>query len=485
MAIGSEGKPSILTRLAFGVGGVADGVKNNGFDYFLLFFYSQVLGVPAAHVAVALFIALIVDAVSDPVVGYWSDNFRSRFGRRHPFMYAAMLPVAIAYYFAWNPPAGLTGSDLFPWLVTLTITVRLLFTVYEVPQNALAAELTSDYDARTSLMSYRYFFAWVGGLSIQIALLALLLRPTETDPSGFFNIDGWHTYGLWASIVIFLAVLATTLGTHSHIPHLKAAPPQRKMTIATIFREILETVSNRSFRALFLATLFGLLASGISASLNQYINGLFWEFTTDQTAKLTVAVYISAVIALVLAPIIGKTLGKKRGAIIIGILAFTIAPAPVLARVFGLMPPNGTDLLFNIVISVTIFDLALIIVTQMLMGSMIADIVEDSELQTGRRSEGIFFAGISFIRKLAQGSGVMLAAIVLSIASITPGMRPGAVPEEQLRVLGLGYAASLLTIWRLMIGCVSFYRISREGHEANLKALSERDGQGGAGQVSD
>ena len=485
MAIGSEGKPSILTRLAFGVGGVADGVKNNGFDYFLLFFYSQVLGVPAAHVAVALFIALIVDAVSDPVVGYWSDNFRSRFGRRHPFMYAAMLPVAIAYYFAWNPPAGLTGSDLFPWLVTLTITVRLLFTVYEVPQNALAAELTSDYDARTSLMSYRYFFAWVGGLSIQIALLALLLRPTETDPSGFFNIDGWHTYGLWASIVIFLAVLATTLGTHSHIPHLKAAPPQRKMTIATIFREILETVSNRSFRALFLATLFGLLASGISASLNQYINGLFWEFTTDQTAKLTVAVYISAVIALVLAPIIGKTLGKKRGAIIIGILAFTIAPAPVLARVFGLMPPNGTDLLFNIVISVTIFDLALIIVTQMLMGSMIADIVEDSELQTGRRSEGIFFAGISFIRKLAQGSGVMLAAIVLSIASITPGMRPGAVPEEQLRVLGLGYAASLLTIWMLMIGCVSFYRISREGHEANLKALSDRDGQGGAGQVSD
>ena len=485
MAIGSEGKPSILTRLAFGVGGVADGVKNNGFDYFLLFFYSQVLGVPAAHVAVALFIALIVDAVSDPVVGYWSDNFRSRFGRRHPFMYAAMLPVAIAYYFAWNPPAGLTGSDLFPWLVTLTITVGLLFTVYEVPQNALAAELTSDYDARTSLMSYRYFFAWVGGLSIQIALLALLLRPTETDPSGFFNTDGWHTYGLWASIVIFLAVLATTLGTHSHIPHLKSAPPQRKMTIATIFREILETVSNRSFRALFLATLFGLLASGISASLNQYINGLFWEFTTDQTAKLTVAVYISAVIALVLAPIIGKTLGKKRGAIIIGILAFTIAPAPVLARVFGLMPPNGTDLLFNIVISVTIFDLALIIVTQMLMGSMIADIVEDSELQTGRRSEGIFFAGISFIRKLAQGSGVMLAAIVLSIASITPGMRPGAVPEEQLRVLGLGYAASLLTIWMLMIGCVSFYRISREGHEANLKALSERDGQGGAGQVSD
>jgi len=286
-------------------------------------------------------------------------------------------------------------------------------------------------------------------------------------------------------VVIFLAVLATTAGTHGHISHLKLPPPQRKLTIRKIFSEILETVSNPSFRALFLATLFGLLASGISASLNQYINGLFWGFTTDQTALLTVAVYVSAVIALIIAPIIGKTLGKKRGAIIIGVLAFTIAPAPVLARVLGLMPPNGTDLLFNIVISITIFDLALIIATQMLMGSMIADIVEDSELATGRRSEGIFFAGISFIRKLAQGSGVMLAAIVLSVAAITPGMRPGMVPDSQLQLLGIGYAASVLTIWMLMILCVSFYKISREGHEANLRALAERAGQNASNSVSD
>ncbi|KCZ94496.1 MFS transporter [Hyphomonas johnsonii] len=485
MAAGAVGKPSHFTRIAFGVGGIADGVKNNGFDYFLLFYYSQVLGVQASLVAAALFIALLVDAVSDPVVGYWSDNLRTRLGRRHPFMYAAIVPVAVAYFFAWNPPPGLSTSELFAWLVGVTICVRLLFTIYEVPQTALAAELTSDYDARTSLMSYRYFFAWVGGLSIQIALLALLLTPTEADPSGFFNKEGWHTYGLWAAIVIFLAVLATTAGTHSHIPHLKPPPAQRQLTIGTIFREILETVSNKSFRALFLATLFGLLATGISASLNQYINGLFWQFTTDQIAALTVAVYISAVIALILAPIVGKTLGKKRGAIIVGVLAFTIAPSLVILRLLGLMPPNGTELLFQIVISVTVFDLALIIATQMLIGSMIADIVEDSELQTGRRSEGIFFAGISFIRKLAQGSGVMLAAIILSVASIAPGMKPGEVPEDQLHLLGIGYAASLLTIWMLMILCVSFYRISREGHAANLEALAARSGEAGAGPNSD
>ncbi|HCX12579.1 MAG TPA: sugar transporter, partial [Hyphomonas sp.] len=121
---------------------------------------------------------------------------------------------------------------------------------------------------------------------------------------------------------------------------LKAAPAARQLSVGKVFGEIFETVSNPSFRALFLATLFGLFASGISAALNQYINGFFWEFDTDQIAGLTAGVFVSAAIALVVAPIIGKTLGKKRGSIIIGLLAFTIAPAPVLARLLGFMPPN-------------------------------------------------------------------------------------------------------------------------------------------------
>ena len=468
-------KPSLLTRIAYGIGGAASGVKNNGFEYFLLLYYSQVLGISASLVAGALFLALVVDAVSDPVVGYWSDNVRTRFGRRHPFMYAAMLPLGVAYFLAWNPPAGLDRHGLFLWLVVITITVRLCFTFYEVPSLALAAELTQDYDARTSLMSFRYFFAWVGGLAIQVALLTMLLRPTETVKMGFFNLDGWHTYGLWAALTIVGAIAICAAGTHKYIPYLKAAPAARQLSVGKVFGEIFETVSNPSFRALFLATLFGLFASGISAALNQYINGFFWEFDTDQIAGLTAGVFVSAAIALVVAPIIGKTLGKKRGSIIIGLLAFTIAPAPVLARLLGFMPPNGSDTLYYLVLFITVFDLALIIATQMLMAAMVADIVEESELSTGRRSEGIFFAGISFIRKLSQGAGILTAAVVLSMADLRPGMQPGEVAETSLNKLGWGYAASLLVIWMLMILCISFYRISRESHEANLAALAARD----------
>lgn len=467
-------KPGIFTRIAYGIGGAAGGIKNNGFDYVLLLFYSQVLGLSAVLVAAALWIALIFDAVSDPVIGYWSDNVRHRFGRRHPFMYAAMIPVAIGYFFVWNPPEGLAGMGLFGWLLTLTIFVRLMYTLFEVPSHALAAELSQDYDARTSLMSFRYFFAWVGGLSVQVILFAVLLKPTENDPSGFFYLEGWHSYGLLGASCIFAAILITSLGTHKHIPHLQAPPEPRKLTPVKVVGEVWETVSNPSFRALFVATLFGLLATGVSATLNQYINGFFWGFTSQQISGLTMAVFVSAVLALIIAPIAGKSLGKKRAAIAIGMLAFTIAPAPVFARLLGLLPANGTDELYWIIMFVTVFDLALIIAYQMLAASMVADIVEDNELATGRRSEGIYFAGISFMRKLAQGMGVLTASFILAIASITPGMRPAEVTEESMRTLGFGYAVMLLTLWMLMLLCVSFYKISREDHEKNLQALAEK-----------
>lgn len=467
--------PGLATRLAYGIGGAAGGIKNNGFEYVLLLFYSQVLGLSAVMVAAALWIALLIDAFSDPVVGYWSDNLRTEWGRRHPFMYVGMVPVAIAYFFVWNPPSALAGFDLFLWLLVMTVTVRLMYTLFEVPSTALAAELTQDYDARTSLMSFRYFFAWVGGLSVQVILFFFLLKPGEGDPSGFFHIEGWRAYGLLGASCIFISVLVTSVGTHRHIPHLKAPPSPRKLTPVKILSEIWETVSNPSFRALFIATLFGLVASGISATLNQYINGFFWEFTSDQIGGLTFAVYLSAVMALILAPFAGRALGKKRAAIIIGILAFTIAPAPVIARQFGLLPPNGTDALYFIVLTVTIFDIALIIAYQMLAASMVADIVEQNELATGRRSEGVYFAGISFMRKLAQGIGILSASFILAVASITPGMRSSEASDEAVRTLGWGYALTLLSLWMIMMLCISFYRISREDHENNLWALKERE----------
>lgn len=467
-------KHSSWTKLAYGFGAAASGIKANGFDYFALIFYSQVLGVDAPLVGLALMIAVIFDAFSDPIVGYWSDNTSTRWGRRHPFMYFAALPTAIAYYFVWNPPSSLQGNELFPYLVVISILIRTLITLHEVPSSALAPELTDDYDERTSFLSFRYFFAWVGGLTVAYVALSQLLTPTEADPSGFFNIEGYNTYGLLAAVLIFISIMTSALGTHKHIPNLKASPPRRKLTPVKIVTEMFETVSNRSFAALFAAAFFGFLASGIGSALNYYINGFFWEFTTEQTSMLTLSVFLSAFSALFIAPIVSKTLGKKKGMIIIGFIAFTLTPLPVFLRLIGLMPANGTDLLFYIIIVTSIIDTAFLIVSQTLLASMIADIVEESEIRTGRRSEGVFFAGISFIRKLVSGVGIMLATMILTVAEFPEKAQPGTVPDEAVFKLGAYYVPSLFGIWMAMICCLLFYRISREIHGQNLETLRAR-----------
>ena len=328
-------KAGIWTKLAYGSGAAANGIKNNGFEYFLLFYYSQVLGVDFALVGAALMIAMVVDGITDPVVGYWSDNLKTRFGRRHPFMYAAALPVGLIYIMAWNPPAGLTGNALFPYLLGITIATRVAYTFYEVPSSALVAELTDDYDERTSFLSFRYVFGWVGGVAMAAYTLAFLLVETDTHGSGFLNVEGYQAYGGLAAVVIVASILLCAIGTHSHIPNLREPPPSRKMTIGRVFGEIGETLSNKSFQGLFFAALFGFMAAGVAASLNYFINGFFWEFTSTQTSYLTLSVFGSAAIALVLAPIVSKALGKKRGAIIVGAIAFSVAPAPVALRLIG------------------------------------------------------------------------------------------------------------------------------------------------------
>jgi Na+/melibiose symporter-like transporter len=463
------------TKLAYGFGAVAFGVKNNGFDYFLLLFYSQVMGVDAPLVGLALLIALIFDAFSDPVVGYLSDNTHSRWGRRHPWMYASALPVAICYFMLWIPPAGLTGNALFPYILVLAILIRVSITLFEVPSSALSAELTKDYDERTSLFSYRYFFGWIGGTLMATVTLAVFLAPTEAIPNGLLNKEGYGTYGIFASILILISILVTALGTHRQIAHFKAPPPKRAMTLKRIFVEIYETLGDKSFLALFLTALFGAVAAGLSAGLTFYMSGYFWEFSTDQISVLSFSIIISAFIALLISPLISRHVGKKRGAIIVGISAFTIAPTPVVLRLLGMMPENGDPMVFPIVWLAFITEITLVITLSILTSSMMADLVEDSEIRTARRSEGILFAAATFARKAVQGFGVLAASAVLALVQFPKGVAPGQVPDETIYRLGLYYAPTLFVLWVLAIASLKLYRIDRSTHEENLRTLAAQE----------
>jgi glycoside/pentoside/hexuronide:cation symporter, GPH family len=475
---------SLWTRLAYGLGMGAIGVKDNGFSYFLLLFYSQVIGLDSRLVGVALTVALVVDAFVDPMMGYWSDNVRSRFGRRHPFMYASALPLAGLYFILWNPPTGLSQPQLFAFLLGVAVAIRLCVSLYQVPSNALAAELTQDYDERSTLLSFRFFFSWGIGNGMAVLMFAVLfpLFTTATIHNGQFNRESYRVYGLIASGLLFALVMISALGTHSRIPHLKPPPAQRRLTVVKVFQEIFETLSNRSFIVLFIATALGTVAAGLAAPLAFYWLTYFWHFTPQQSSLVLIGVFASAFIGSSLAPVVTRRLGKKRGAIVVGLVAFLGSPMPIVLRLAGILPDNGSPLIFWFVFFTNMFDVALIITFQILSYSMIADLVEQSEIKTGRRSEGVFASAQTFTEKVVNGLGLMMAGFLLNLAGIKTGADASHVSPAAVWRLGAIYVPTILTLWMTMVAVIGGYAITRDSHAANLRTLAARESLGPDGQ---
>ena len=176
------GRVGLGTKLAYGFGSIAYGIKDNGFQTLLMLYYNQVIGVPAHLVGLAMMFALVLDAFVDPIIGQWSDQTRSSIGKRHPWMYAAALPVGLLYLLLWHPPTGNTALTVL-YLVGVAILIRTAISCYEVPSAALAPELTSDYHERTSVLGYRYLFGWLGGMAMVVLTFGYFLRATPDRKS--------------------------------------------------------------------------------------------------------------------------------------------------------------------------------------------------------------------------------------------------------------------------------------------------------------
>src|SRR5258706_4842277 len=239
------------TKLFYGFGSVAYGVKDHGFQQLLLFYYNQVGGLPARTVGTAILLVLLIDAFADPIVGQISDNLRTRWGRRHPFMYASAIPVAITYYLLWTPPHW-SQNALFFYLVGLAIVVRTFITFYEIPSSALVPEMTDNYDQRTSFLSYRYFFGVLGGAAMGYATFRIFLRPDAIHPVGQLNPAGYSTYAIAAALVMVASILISARGTHRFIPFFRV-PPSRRPSLRQVLGEMFASLSHPSFMILITA----------------------------------------------------------------------------------------------------------------------------------------------------------------------------------------------------------------------------------------
>lgn len=454
------------TKALYSFGSIAFGIKDNAFAQFVLVYYSQVLGLRADLVGAALMIALVIDAVVDPVIGHVSDHWRSRLGRRHPFMYFAAIPVAVAFYFLWHPPHWASDA-LFYYLIALAILVRTSLSFYEVPSSALLPEFTKNYDERTSFAAYRYYFGWIGSIVMQ-ALIWLVFFSYE---GAQLQREGYENYGLVGAIIMGIAMLVSAVGTHRYIPHFAPPPPPRKISVGQTFKEIWATLSNRSLVMVLLSAMCTAGASSLSVALSVYFMTFFWEFTRPQIISFVVGSFVAASLASFLAPKIALRFGKRNKAFGMFAINTVIIATPLLLRMAGWFPQNGTKLLF-----VTMFAFFLCEVLVRSMGmistiSMVADCVEDSQLHTGRRSEGLVFSAMPFVQQFASGFGKFLAGNVLVFVAFPVGAKVNQVSGDTLFKLAITFVCVIAIIKLIGLVFVAKYKITRESHAANVAKL--------------
>lgn len=465
----TQSKAGIGTIISYGAGSVAYGVKDNGFSAFLMIYFNQVLGLPAYLVGIALLIAMIFDAVSDPWVGYISDRHSSRLGRRHPFMYAAIIPIALTYFFLWNPPE-LGEFALFLYLTVMAVVVRLAITFFEVPNSALIGEITHDYDKRTALTGLRLMFGWLGGVIMAVVVYQVYLPDSVDYDPGILNPDGYKEYAFTAAIVMTIAMLFSSLGTHRVMATFSKPDPSSRGYQFKFVGNLRHIFQNASFRAVFLASLFANLVTGVATTLQLYFGVYYFGLATTQIALITLTMVPAAIIAYLSTALVLRGRDKKSVAIYLSWSSLALSIVLILAKYFDLLPPERSSELFYILAGVTFLGTTCTVLLSAVTFSMIIDLVEEDQKGTGHRSEGLYFATFSFTRKIVTGLGIFVSGLLLSLGAQSGDL----ITQDTMHGIALPYVAILIIVYVLSITCLKRYALTRSNHEANLAAIGRR-----------
>lgn len=463
----------VTTRLAYAAGSTAFGMKALAIGAVMLF-YNQVKGLPSVWVSSAVGLALIIDAVVSPLIGQASDMCRTRWGRRHPFMYAAAAPASVSVFALLNPPAGLGRPGLFAWMLGCVISARISIAFFEIPNAALLPELAPGYDERTSLSGWRYLFGILAPVAATVFALTVLLRPFvnaqgEAIP-GQLNPVGYANYGATLAGLIFVSILFSATGTHREIPRLRR--PERHESLGDLAVAIRRTLLNRNFLALTLAGVISGIGTGLVGGLGDYFNTYFWQLAASQVSVIAGSVGLAPLVAFAATPALSRRLGKKPAIITTFSLATLFGIGPIGLRLLGLLPANGSPVILPLLVIDALFGATLAVVGLILVTSMMADIVEDVQAETGRRSEGLLYSADTMLKQVVTGVGSMGTGVILQLVRFPDAAIPGRVPEAVLRHLALIYLPITAITSGLSIAVIAAYRIDRARHASSLVAIA-------------
>jgi len=469
-------KVPLPTKLIFGIGQGAESIKNFGFGTLLLLYYNQVLGLSGTYSGIAIAIALTADAISDPAVGSWSDGIKSRLGRRHPFMYASAVPMGICFYLLFMPPEGLSEFQLFLWFTTFCVLTRTALTFFHVPYLSLGAELTQNYQDRTTIVVIRTAIGLLSSLAIVAIAWNFFFIKTEAIPNPQLTREPYYKYAFLSSLVMTAMMLVCTWGTQREIPNLAGSSQEaRKFSLMRVYTDLYLALQNQSFRALFFGALLLFIYLGIHGALSMHLKTFYWQLDTKGIQYWQYGAILGGVVGLPLVPILNRLVDKKW-TVIIGCFSTAIAgTGPVVLNMFGLMPTDP-DMLVTVLVAAATLGSVAGISAGVTSASMMGDIADEHELAHGIRQEGIFFGSFNFSTKCTSALGNLFAGFALDIISFPVNSTPGNVAEEVLWRFGLIY---IVVVFVIVISTWAFwaYNLDKKRHAEVLVALSRRHNQ--------
>ncbi len=469
-------------KLSYGFGAVAYGIKDNGFAVFLLYYYNQVVGLPATLVSLAIMVALLVDAFIDPLVGQFSDRTRTRLGRRHPWLYASALPIAIFWILLWNPPDGSLTLQ-FLYLTVVAMFVRVAISCYEVPSLALLPELSKDYHERTRVLRYRTLFGWASGLLIMIAAYGVFLVPEGVIETGLLNPAGYSRFAIAGAIAMILAVLVSAVGTQKRIVgnyNAEVDPPPS----AENLRQMLSMMMFKPFLLLLFAGIFAYAAQGLIFSLTPYLLTHVWEFSQSQFVHYSLVLFVSVLTSFFLVTPVSKWLGKPKAASRLTLIAGTFGTLPYALRYFDLFPANDSPAMIPLLYALLVFAIGAGISVMILTMSMMADVADASEEVTGKRTEGVFSAGVFFMQKCVTGIGIFIAGAIIQFSGLQDGAAPGTATTGTVQSLIFMYIVLIGILAGLGAWAYTLFPLTEDDHNRRIAKLAVRSRQGKGGRPS-
>jgi GPH family glycoside/pentoside/hexuronide:cation symporter len=465
------------TKFAYSLGQFSWAAKDTAFHYFLFFYYTQFIGLSASLAGLAALLALVADAISDPIIGQVSDNWRGRkWGRRHPFMAMAIVPFPLFLIAIFNPPADLSQNLLFAWYLGNAIIIRTFLTLFTVPHLALGAELSEDYEERTSIATFRTLMGYTGGLSIQVIAWFVLI-PTATAAGAVAM--GYRNVGFVAAGIAVIGMAISFWGTRSRIPYLaQTSEAQQSRPWYYAFSDVVAMLKHHSARVYLSANLVLVTAVGVSNTMLLHINQFFYGFSSQQTGIFMLCIFLCLFPAAWLAKNFVHRFGKERGVIRLICCMSVIGPIPVMAHLYGLTPPSGSTGLLVVVCSFIVLHQSFYIANLNIAGSMVPDIADELALKTGMRQEGIINSGMMLAQKMTFGLGAFFAGMAIDFAGLEGVTEASQMTETMMTRLAWVYGPVLMCVSFLVAVIYSRYRLSRSRLEEVRRQLDAVSAQG-------